>query len=146
MNIQDWLDQWKLKLPAMSVETCFIQIADGPEIGLEKIQGGWLMAIRIGRISNKISLGVHMQLLQANSPFSPLAPIKLTADGTGEIVLVVEVQEGKVDILTINSWYGKLCQGSYYFRNLLETTAGGATANADRPALYVDRKHKLSYV
>ncbi|MBV4465844.1 CesT family type III secretion system chaperone [Pseudomonas sp. SWRI79] len=111
MTMQKWLEQWNLTLPSSSVEACRLQVADGPELVLEKMQGGWLMAMRLGALSHPLPQGVLLQLLQVNSPFSPLYPVRLTADGTGELVLWVEAQEGQVDVPALNEWYGKLCQG-----------------------------------
>ena len=126
MILEKWLDQWGISLPAHDAETCRLQVADDPELVLEKIQGGWLMAMRLGSVPNPMLLGVQLQLLQANGPFCALAPVHLAADSAGDLVLWVEVQEGAVDVPTLNQWYAKLCQGHAHFSPLLE-------AVVDRP-------------
>ena len=50
MILEKWLDQWGISLPAHDAETCRLQVADDPELVLEKIQGGWLMAMRLGSV------------------------------------------------------------------------------------------------
>ena len=74
-------------------------------------------------------LGVQLQLLQANGPFSALAPVHVAADSAGDLVLWVEVQEGHVDVPTLNNWYAKLCQGHRHLSPLLE-----AVPDQPRPA------------
>nr|WP_314397576.1 CesT family type III secretion system chaperone [Pseudomonas lundensis] len=129
MSVQHWLDQWGIQLPANNAETCHLQVADDPELVLEKVPGGWLMAMRLGRLPSPMLLGVQLQLLQANGPFSALAPVHVAADSAGDLVLWVEVQEGHVDVPTLNNWYAKLCQGHRHFSPLLE-----AVPDQPRPA------------
>ena len=57
MSVQHWLDQWGIQLPANNAETCRLQVADDPELVLEKVPGGWLMAMRLGGENSVITFG-----------------------------------------------------------------------------------------
>ncbi|MGE7956965.1 CesT family type III secretion system chaperone [Pseudomonas sp. NPDC089530] len=124
MTLKSWLDQWDLALPSEDQHTCRLRIGEGPELLLERMPDGWLIALRLGALPKTLLQGVVLQLLQVNSPFSPLAPVRLTADVAGDLVLWVEAGEGQADVETLNAWYGKLLQGHALFNSL---TAQGAT-------------------
>lgn len=124
MSVKAWLDQWDLELPPEAQHTCRLRIGDGPELLLERTPGGWLIALRLGALPSPLLQGVVLQLLQVNSPFSVLAPVRLTADVAGDLVLWIEALEGQADVEQLNAWYGKLLQGHTSFSSL---TAPGAT-------------------
>lgn len=66
-----WWEQWNLLLPFSNTETCRSRVTDGPELVLGRMQGGWLMAMRLEALATTLRQ-VLLQLLQVNSPFSPL--------------------------------------------------------------------------
>ncbi|MDR9860937.1 MULTISPECIES: CesT family type III secretion system chaperone [Pseudomonas] len=124
MTVEAWLDQWDLALPSEAQQTCRLRVGDGPELLLERTPGGWLLALRLGPLPRTLLQGVVLQLLQVNSPFSLLAPVRMTADVAGDLVLCVEALDGQADVEQLNAWYGKLLQGHSLFSSL---TAQGAT-------------------
>ncbi|MBK5527082.1 CesT family type III secretion system chaperone [Pseudomonas sp. TH08] len=123
MTVKAWLDQWDLALPSEAQQTCRLRVGDGPELLLERTPGGWLIALRLGALPRTLLQGVVLQLLQVNSPFSLLAPVRMTADIAGDLVLWVEALDGQADVEQLNTWYGKLLQGHTLFSSLTEPGA-----------------------
>lgn len=123
MSLKNWLEQWDLTMPPEEQRTCRLHIGEGPEVVLERIAQGWLIALRLGALPKRLLQGAVLQLLQVNSPFSVLAPVRLTADVAGDLVLWVEALDGQADVESLNAWYGKLLQGHTLFSSLTEPGA-----------------------
>ncbi|CAM2906791.1 CesT family type III secretion system chaperone [Pseudomonas gessardii] len=123
MSLKNWLEQWDLAMPPEDQPTCRLHIGEDPEVLLERVPHGWLIALRLGALPKRLLQGVVLQLLQVNSPFSVLAPVRLTADAAGDLVLWVEALDGQSDVESLNAWYGKLLQGHTLFKSLTEPGA-----------------------
>ena len=82
-----------------------------------------------------LPLGVILQLLQVNSPFSSLAPVKLAADDAGRLVLWAEARDGVDDVDALNRLHDRLREGHSRLVPLLEPTGELVPAQIQTSAL-----------
>ncbi|HBO6811717.1 CesT family type III secretion system chaperone SpcU [Pseudomonas aeruginosa] len=133
--IDTWLAQWGLRFPSSNDATLRLQPAEGPELVMERLEGGWLFAVELGLVPSGLPLGVILQLLQVNSPFSSLAPVKLAADDAGRLVLWAEARDGVDDVDALNRLHDRLREGHSRLVPLLESTGELVPAQIQTSAL-----------
>ena len=133
--IDTWLAQWGLRLPSSNDATLRLQPAEGPELVMERLEGGWLFVVELGLVPSGLPLGVILQLLQVNSPFSSLAPVKLAADDAGRLVLWAEARDGVDDVDALNRLHDRLREGHSRLVPLLEPTGEWVPAQIQTSAL-----------
>ncbi|WP_211222767.1 SpcU [Paludibacterium yongneupense] len=111
-----------------------LQSPDGRSLALlpGAQQGDWVLLMRLGPCPSTPGQGVVLLLLQANSPFSDLAPVRLTADGAGELALWVGVRDGPGSAAALDDGCRKLSIAHAYFARVLNATAAAKAAESAR--------------
>jgi hypothetical protein len=96
VTVADWLARRGMALPARAGDECRLADGDGRELILTAgaAAGEWLLLARAGPCPPAPGAGTLLLLLQLNSPFSDLAPMRLTADGAGELLLWIGIADG----------------------------------------------------